>query len=199
VVPVFLPDDVSMVTAIRAPKITFPANHYGNNQMAKRVLIAYASKCGSTAEIADSMGKTLSGNGYSVDVLPVKMVTSLDGYDAVLAGSAIRVGAWLPEAMNFIKENQTALGKLPIAIFTVHALNWENTSASEALRKNYTTAVKQLITPRDEVFFAGKIDFTKMTFLEKLMSKTVKAVEEDLRDWAAINDWVKGISAKLGI
>jgi menaquinone-dependent protoporphyrinogen oxidase len=189
----------STVAATKAPKITFPANHYGDNQMAKRILIAYASKCGSTAEIADSMGKTLSGNGYSVDVLPVKMVTSLDGYDAVLAGSAIRVGAWLPEALELLKQNQAALGKLPIAIFTVHALNWENTSASEALRRNYTTAVKQLITPKDEVFFAGKIDYSKMTFLEKMMSKTVRAVEEDLRDWAAINDWAKGIPGRLGI
>jgi menaquinone-dependent protoporphyrinogen oxidase len=56
-----------------------------------------------------------------------------------------------------------------------------------------------LITPKDEVFFAGKIDFSKMTFLEKMMSKTVKAVEEDRRDWAAINNWAKGIPARLGI
>ncbi len=167
--------------------------------MSKSLLIAYASKCGSTAEIADAIGKTLSDKGFTVDVLPVKKVTNLEGYDAVLAGSAIRVGAWLPEAMDFLKQNQAALAQLPNAIFTVHGLNWENTSASDALRKNYTTSVKQLITPKDEVFFAGKIDFSKMTFLEKMMSKTVKAVEEDRRDWTAIKGWAEEIPAKLGL
>lgn len=87
--------------------------------------------------------------------------------------------------------------KIPTAIFTVHGLNWENTSASEALRKNYTTAIKQIITPVDEVFFAGKIDYSTMTFLEKMLSKAVKAVEEDRRDWTVINGWAAEIPNKL--
>lgn len=166
--------------------------------MAKKILVVYASKCGSTAEIADSMARTLSGKGFTVDVMPVKKVTSLTGYDAILAGSAIRVGAWLPEAVDFVKNNQPEIDKIPTAIFTVHGLNWENTSASEALRKNYTTIVKQMVTPVEEVFFAGKIDYSKMTFLEKMMSKAVKAQEEDRRDWDAIKGWADSIPAKLG-
>ena len=167
--------------------------------MSKKLLIVYASKCGSTAEIADAMVRPLKDKGFDVDVLPVKKITSLAGYDAVLAGSAIRVGAWLPEAVDFIKENEEALEKLPLAIFSVHALNWENTSASEALRKNYSLAVKQVITPREEVFFTGLIDFSRMTFLEKMLSKTVKAVEEDRRDWNMIKAWAEEIPAKLGL
>jgi hypothetical protein len=76
-------------------------------------------------------------------------------------------------------------------------LNWENTSASEALRKNYTNAIKQLISPMDEVFFAGRIDYSTMTFLEKMLCKTVKAAEEDRRDWVAINGWAAEIPNKL--
>lgn len=167
--------------------------------MSKKLLIMYASKCGSTAEIADSIGKTLGEKGFEVDVLPVKEITNLTGYDAVLAGSAIRVGTWLPEAIDFIKENREALEKLPLAIFTVHALNWENTSASEALRKNYSLAIKQVITPDEEVFFTGLIDFSRMTFLERMLSKTVKAVEEDRRDWNMIKAWAEGIPVKLGL
>lgn len=185
--------------ASRRPEIQFPENHYGDSTMAKKILIVYTSKCGSTAEIADSMGKSISEKGYNVDVLPVKKVTGLADYDAVIAGSAIRVGAWLPEAVDFIKENKETLDHLPIGIFTVHALNWENTAASEALRKTYTTAIKQLISPREEAFFTGKIDFSKMTFLEKMMCKAVKAVEEDRRDWTAIRAWAEGVPEKLGL
>ncbi len=165
--------------------------------MTKKLLIAYASKCGSTTEIAKSMGKILLEKGYKVDILPVNQVKSLDGYDGILAGSAVRVGAWLPEAVEFVKNNQSALQKIPTAIFTVHGLNWENTSASEVLRKNYTSSVKQLITPVDEVFFAGKIDYSTMTFLEKLLCKTVKAAEEDRRDWRIINGWAAEIPNKI--
>ncbi len=165
--------------------------------MTKKLLIAYASKCGSTTEIAKSMGKVLVEKGYEVDILPVNQVKSMDGYAGILAGSAVRVGAWLPEAVDFVKNNQTTIQKIPTAIFTVHGLNWENTSASEALRKNYTSGVKQLISPVDEVFFTGKIDYSTMTFLEKLLCKTVKAVEEDRRDWGIINGWAAEIPNKI--
>ena len=167
--------------------------------MIKKILLVYASKCGSTAEIANSMGKVLTEQGYGVDILSVDKVKSIDDYGAILAGSAIRVGAWLPEAMDFIKENQATLRQLPTAIFSVHGLNWENTAASEVLRKNYTSAIKQLITPMDEVFFPGKIDYLKMTFLEKMLSKAVNAVEEDRRDWTVINGWAAEIPFKLGL
>ena len=165
--------------------------------MTNRILIAYASKCGSTTEIARSMGKVLVEKGYEVDILPVNQVKSMDGYDGILAGSAVRVGAWLPEAVDFVKDNQTTMQKIPTAIFTVHGLNWENTSASEALRKNYTNAIKQVITPVDEVFFAGKIDYSTMTFLEKMLCKTVKAAEEDRRDWGVINGWAAEIPNRI--
>ena len=165
--------------------------------MTNRILIAYASKCGSTAEVAKSMGKVLVEKGCEVDILPVNQVKTMDGYNGILAGSAVRVGAWLPEAVDFVRNNQTTMQKIPTAIFTVHGLNWENTSASEALRKNYTTTIKQMITPVDEVFFAGKIDYSTMTFLEKMLCKTVKAAEEDRRDWGVINGWAAEIPGRL--
>jgi menaquinone-dependent protoporphyrinogen oxidase len=161
--------------------------------MTIKLLITYASKCGSTADIAKSMGNVLVEKGCEVDILPVNEVKSIDDYAGILVGSAVRVGAWLPEAVEFVKINQSAMQKIPTAIFTVHGLNWENTSASEALRKNYTNAVKLLISPIDEVFFAGKIDYTTMTFLEKMLCKAVKAVEEDRRNWGLINSWAAEI------
>lgn len=156
-----------------------------------KILIAYATKCGSTAEIATEIGKVFMASLPDVDVTPVKSINGLVEYDAVVIGSAIRVGSWLKEAHDFVIKHQVALNSLPIFIFSVHGLNWENTASAELLRKNYTVAVRQKITPVSEAFFTGVIDYSKLTTLEKLMAKAVKATEADRRDWEAIRKWAQ--------
>jgi menaquinone-dependent protoporphyrinogen oxidase len=74
--------------------------------MTNRILVTYATRAGSTVEVAAAIGETLRGSGFSVDVKPVKEKPSVEGYQAVVVGSAIRLGSWLPEAVNFVKNNQ---------------------------------------------------------------------------------------------
>ena len=66
--------------------------------MNDRILVTYATRAGSTAEVAAACAETLAARGYAVDVKPVKEKTQLTGYSAVVLGSAIRMGDWLPEA-----------------------------------------------------------------------------------------------------
>ena len=70
--------------------------------MSRRTLVAYASRAGSTAEVAEAIGRTLAEDGAQVDVRLVKEVADLSPYRAVVAGSAIQGGKWLPEAMQFV-------------------------------------------------------------------------------------------------
>ena len=58
---------------------------------------------GSTAEVAEAIGKTLSEGGMQVDVIPMTEVKDLSPYQAVVAGSAIRGSKWLPEAVQFVQ------------------------------------------------------------------------------------------------
>jgi menaquinone-dependent protoporphyrinogen oxidase len=57
--------------------------------MRPRILVAYASRAGSTAEVAEVIGRVLREGGPEVDVCPVGDVHSLAGYDALVLGSAI--------------------------------------------------------------------------------------------------------------
>ena len=78
-----------------------------------KVLITYASRAGSTAEIAEAIGKTLSQRGTQVEVLPMQDVKDLSVYGAVAAGSAMRSSKWLPEAMQFITTHRAVLSQKP--------------------------------------------------------------------------------------
>jgi menaquinone-dependent protoporphyrinogen oxidase len=179
------------------PEIETPELSYAKEQaMNKKILITYATRAGSTVEVAAAIGEALSQRGLAVDVKPVKEKPSLANYQAILMGSAIRMGSWLPEAVEFIKTNQPALNKMPVAIFTVHMNNTGEDDASRAARLAYLDAVRPLLNQAEEVYFAGKLDFASVSFLEQLVVKIVaKGVEADRRDWDKIHSWVPAILA----
>lgn len=161
--------------------------------MTQKTLVAYATRAGSTAEIAAAIGQTLAERGFTVEVKPVKKVSSLQDYQSVILGSAIRMGSWLPEMMDFIKKNQPALNSLPAALFTVHMLNAGDDEASRAAREAYTAPVRALLPHAPEAFFTGLMDFSRLSFLDRFIASMVKAVESDQRDWEKIRAWANAI------
>ncbi len=163
--------------------------------MSKRLLIAYATRAGSTAEVAAALGHTLAARGFTVDVRPVKDQPSLSGCDAVLLGSAIRMGRWLPEAVAFVQANQAALNRLPVALFTVHALNRGGDLPSLTARLAYLDTVRPLLQPLDEIFFAGKLDLATLSLPDRLLARLVKAERGDFRDWNQISTWAQAVFA----
>jgi menaquinone-dependent protoporphyrinogen oxidase len=97
----------------------------------KSILLAYASRFGSTQEVAETIATTLRENGLDVDLQPMQEVKSLDRYDAVVVGAAIYNAKWNVLAHQFVSRYQDALAQLPVAIFTLGPL-----SASEAAKRN---------------------------------------------------------------
>lgn len=162
-----------------------------------KILIAYASKSGTTVEVAEAMGKALCEQGVAVDVQPVNSVKSLDGYRAIVVGSGVRTGSWLKEANEFVQQYAAQMNSLPTAIFTVHLQNLDDSEASQAGRAAYVAPVLGIIQPIEQGFFAGRMDFSKLSFFEKTISKAMKAKEEDRRDWGKINAWAAGLAAAL--
>ncbi|PKL55421.1 MAG: flavodoxin, partial [Methanomicrobiales archaeon HGW-Methanomicrobiales-6] len=77
--------------------------------MADRILVAYATRYGSTAEVAEAIGEELRKAGITVDVQPVGEVQDLSPYRAAVIGSPIYMGKWLPESQVFIEKNQQYL------------------------------------------------------------------------------------------
>ena len=158
--------------------------------MNQRILVTYATRAGSTAEIAAAIGESLAARGYTVDVKPVKEKPDPAAYAAVVLGSAIRMSGWLPEAVEYVKAHQAVLAGLPVAIFTVHLLNTGADDASRAARAAYLAAVRPLLPDAEAVYFAGLMDYGRLSFLDRTIAKMVKVHEADHRDWAAIRSWM---------
>jgi menaquinone-dependent protoporphyrinogen oxidase len=176
--------------ATRTPRVEDPEFAFGEeNSMNNRILVTYATRAGSTAEIAAAIGKSLSERGFTVDVKPVKDKPSLNGYQAVIMGSAIRMGNWLPEALDFVNANQSTLKALPVALYTVHMLNTGDDETSRNARLAYLNNVRSLLNSAEEVYFTGKMDFSRLSFLDRFIANMVKAVESDQRDWEKIKQW----------
>lgn len=176
---------------------TIDATFGKDNPMNQRILVTYATKVGSTVEVAAAIAETLAGRGYSADVRPVKEKPALDGYTAVVMGSAIRIGSWLPEALAFVRQNQSQLNRLPVALFTVHMLNTGDDETSRAARQAYTAPVRQILPKADEVFFAGKMDYSTLSFIDRVLAQAVEKQTNtppgDFRDWGEIRNWAQTI------
>jgi menaquinone-dependent protoporphyrinogen oxidase len=177
------------LAATYQPKIDFPSTSFGEKTMTNRILIAYASKAGSTAEIAMKMGEALTKGGRAVDVLPVAKVTGLEAYSAVILGSAIRIGKVLPEAMKFLQANQAALAHKTFSTFIVCMTLQEDTEDNRQTVNAYLDPVRALVKPASEGMFAGVMDGGKLPLFERLMMKAMKAPQGDFRKWDSILAW----------
>jgi menaquinone-dependent protoporphyrinogen oxidase len=84
----------------------------------KNILVTYASKYGSTAEIAEKIGEVLRASSFHVSILPVAEVQNLDSYDAVVLGSGVYAGHWLKDAVTFLETNGKILATKPVWVFS---------------------------------------------------------------------------------
>ncbi len=159
--------------------------------MKKRVLVAYASALGSTVDVAATIGETFGANGVLVDVKPIKENPQVDGYQAVVLGSAIQGAKWLPEAVDFVKANQLALSCVPVALFCVHFPIMGSDKMSEEKRLAYMDEVRSLLQPVDEGYFRGRADRrTYAIFFSGLPAWLCRFIPPiDNRNWEKIRAW----------
>ena len=171
--------------------------------MSNKILVTYASCTGSTAEIAQAIGKTLAESGAQVDVRPMQEVHDLVPYSAVVAGSAIRKSKWLPEAAQFIQTHRAELAQKRFAEFTVCiTLAMSNTEQYRSVVAQWVAPVRALVTPLSEGFFAGMLDFSKLPVnLDTLQLRLAVALHifprDDRRDWDAVRAWAESIRPML--
>ena len=173
------------------PELEEPKYILGEKVMDNKILVAYASKAGSTIEIATHVAEKIAENGKPVDVLPVNKVEDLTKYQSVILGSAIRIGAVLPEVSKFIESNKDILMTKSLNVFVVCMTLNEDNEENRNIVSGYLEPIRKLVHPATEGLFAGVMDLTKLNLLERLMMKSMKTPQGDFRNWEKIDTWVK--------
>jgi menaquinone-dependent protoporphyrinogen oxidase len=171
--------------------------------MSKKILVAYASRAGSTVGVANSIAETLMKYETSVDVRQVDAETDIDQYDAVVVGSAIHGQKWLPEAMQFLHDHQSELSRKPFAAFMVCiSLSMANAEKYREGLKAWMRPVRDLVHPVSEGYFAGALDFSKLPFSFDVLAMRLVVLSGtwkigDHRDWKAITAWAENLRPLL--
>ncbi len=168
--------------------------------MVKKVLVTYASRTGFTHGIAETIAKTLSEDPLDVDLILMNEVDDLSSYQAVVAGSGIQAGAWLPEAMEFIQKNKQELLKKQFAAFLVcMTLAMKNGDKYRSHVADWMQPVRAIVPTVSENIFAGGLELKKIPSVGdriKFRLSTLFGVwkEGDHRDWDAIQNWSKELT-----
>jgi len=212
-------DGVEMEGAAGTPEITAAK--------ARRVLVVYATKHGSTAKVAETVAEELRAAGYEAEVRTVGDAGTTAGFDAVVVGGPMVFG-WHKDALKWVRARRDVLAAVPVAYFVTAASLTEDGSdavdgvpvykdswlakkpsdhAKLSYRQRYALPSHYLgdilkktapVRPRRAGFFAGALDLTTMNILEKLfVMLVIGATPGDGRHWDAVREWARGLPAAL--
>ena len=167
--------------------------------MEQAILVTFATKHGSTAEIAQQIGKVLREEGLPAEIIPVKEVKALAPFRAVVLGSACYYGRWRGEAVKFLKRRCDELADRPTWLFMSGPTGTGD--PKELLKgKLYPAGLQATldkIQPREVTAFHGDTTAEKFGGWEKWILKRVGADAADFRDWEMINGWARQVAGAL--
>lgn len=172
------------------------------------VLVAYATDHGSTRGIAVRIADRLRLRGVDATACAVADDLEVSGYEAVVLGSAVHGGNWLPEARQFADRNAAPLRERPVWLFSVSTLGDEESmfpprvaNRLRALRKETPEIIqiRRLLHPREHRNFAGAIDRSDWPATGRAFFLATGGHYGDHRNWPAIDAWVDLIAPQLGV
>jgi menaquinone-dependent protoporphyrinogen oxidase len=167
-----------------------------------RALVTYESQFGSTAEVADAIGRALGGSGRQVEVRHVGAVDTIAEYDLVIVGGAIQYDLWMPGAADFVRAHRRQLATTPSAfVFTCLALSKPGESATRSAEQyeQKIRAIAPEIDPLGVGRLAGVLDYSRMTPVTRILARilmTLRGADAgDHRNWSQIRTWATGLTA----
>jgi menaquinone-dependent protoporphyrinogen oxidase len=165
-----------------------------------QVLVGYASAHGSTRQIAERVGSRLSRAGVAVHVVPVAELEEIGPYDAVVLGSAIHNGAWLPGAKDVVRANSDVLSRKPVWLFSVGMVaalprRLQGMGAREG--NTVVAEIQELIHPRGHRLFSGAVRRDQLSRWGRLLFRLTGCRYGDYRVWPEIEAWAADIATAL--
>ena len=164
----------------------------------RKVLVAYGTRAGSTAGVAERVAEVLNRNGFAAQAIDVREVKDAAPYDAVVLGSSIRAGKLMPEVLKFLDKNKAKLEAKPFAAFVVCLAMKDGDEKGRATAGPYLDPVRERVKPLSEGLFAGAYDPEKLGFAVRQVMKMIKAPPGDFRKWDDIEAWTASLVPLLG-
>ena len=166
--------------------------------MGKKILVAYASRYGSTAEIARVIGEVLRGQGYDVEVVSVKEARDVGAYRAVIIGSSLRVFHLLPEAIRFARRHRFALAGMPTAYFAAGLMMKDATPENLRRAEAMLNPLRKIKKPVATALFPGRLQISGLERPWRFYFRRLSPIPEgDYRDWDAVKEWAVELAGKL--
>ncbi|MDM7831804.1 flavodoxin domain-containing protein [Cellulomonas edaphi] len=162
--------------------------------MGAQVLVAVASRHGSTQEIGEAIGTVLTGRGHRVEVRAVADVDAVDDYDVVIVGSAVYTGHWLPAARELVERHRAALAERRVWLFSS---GLATQPAAAANSPHEIAALGERVGSVGHRSFRGRLDRSALTFAERAIIAGARGRDGDHRDFGAIARWADEIADAL--
>ena len=156
-----------------------------------RVLVTAATKYGATAEIAQTVAEVLDEHGLEATVLSPEQVKGVDGYEAVVVGSAVYAGHWLKPAKQLVDRCAGALAERPVWLFSSGPVGDPPKPEEDPVDVADLLAATGA---REHRIFAGKLVRKQLSFPERAIVSALRVPEGDFRDWTEIRQWATGIA-----
>jgi menaquinone-dependent protoporphyrinogen oxidase len=176
--------------------------------MTASILVTYATRYGSTQQVAEAVAATLRESGLEVDLESMRKVRTLEGYRAVVLGAPLYIGSWHKDAQRFLSQHRQALMQQPpesirVAIFALGPTHTDETEwqgARGQLDKELTKY--PWLAPVAIELFGGKYDPTKLRFPDNLIASLPASPihdmpASDVRDFGVIRAWAGDLVARL--
>jgi len=173
-----------------------------------QILVAYASRHGSTQGIAARIAERLRADGLDVTLVEAAEAHDLSRYDAFVVGGAAYMFHWLKDATSLVRKNRVLLAARPTWLFSSGPIGTD--TVDEKGRDVLETTVPKefaelsdAIHPRGEKVFYGAWDPAAKPIgmterIVTLMPASRNAFPKgDFRDWAAIDAWADEIAREL--
>jgi menaquinone-dependent protoporphyrinogen oxidase len=165
--------------------------------MTKRVLVCYASRYGSTGEIAKAMAEELEKKGITTDIARVEDVTVMEGFSAVILGSPLYMGKMLPEAREFVHKFRGPLNRLPLYVFVAGYTFRERLEEYLKSGEDAIDAIRLYVNPADVGYFAGRVNPDLVSSPDRAILLMGGVHPGDFRDWNRVRQWAGQIGEKI--